>query len=621
MEKVISKLPSDRMLYVWPIESSMLHRIKPYLDQFGEIESMRLHVEDNFKYGYCLQFKTAKSVSAVLSKSSHVKIDNRNFKVRAGGSGNKPSLVPESLFEEPPDEGSSSNILAALNDDCLSAVFQHLELMDLTSAAQVCVHFQKLAQETFKIKFKILQLELKSKSISKITMKREEVEMILRNFSPVIQSLKVDSINFNIDDDSSFFMLPINSPYLRLISKYGLTQLRELELSNFKVKENPESEELRPLFSQLEKLHLHNCKFDESMRESFSACKKLKTFHFVGCEISSGIFIEQNFPKLEEARFINCSGLYESNLRNFMKLNPTLIKFSVTLNYHYSGLKDMDIIQLIYETLPHLTELEIDLRHYGCDLNRNIIYFGQMSALTVLKLGCGAEPVAKLLECLASNKAPIEHLNLRSADINDEIIAQVAKMKQIKILDLVNIYGELCDEHLIEIAKGLPQLEQLDLRDDKLFKYGNSYKVTISGLKAMLLYANNLSLINIESIESIKINVEAYQSMLTTIQNRSKEVKVLIKIKSYGKKSYVPESILAANREILYIDETIEEKPFQCTCGRSCFDSSNCICPGRDETYFRFLSDLDIVTSDERDLFQLDSKSISKYRCKNKNPF
>lgn len=259
----------------------------------------------------------AECANAALANVWH-RIGNRKVNVKAGHLHHQPDYIraPVNPLLLPPDQNSDSHILNALNDDCLREVFQKLNWIDLSKAAQVCVRFNQHAKVAFVGKYKDLNLKFLPNKYQ--TIKKKEAENLLQNFGEAIQSLDIDS-----------FILDLNVPFLRIASKY-CTKLKVLKLHSFDFKGN--LKKIRPLLQRLEELHFSDCECYYGMKFVLSNCLKLKVLRFNSCDMGQGAFIKQHFPKLEEASLNESYNFDESTLNSFIIQNPALMKLSINSN-------------------------------------------------------------------------------------------------------------------------------------------------------------------------------------------------------------------------------------------------------------------------------------------------
>lgn len=126
--------------------------IKDYFSGFGEVEFVR--VPDLI---YCpisrmpnrccglVQFNLPEAAAWAILQSTHL---ISNCRVES-----TPAHIQLQVYTAP-DQDSDKHILNALNDDCMRVIFKHLNLIDSTTAADVCV--QRTCQN--RIQSKILRI-------------------------------------------------------------------------------------------------------------------------------------------------------------------------------------------------------------------------------------------------------------------------------------------------------------------------------------------------------------------------------------------------------------------------------------------------------------------------------
>ncbi|XP_055297005.1 uncharacterized protein LOC129565798 [Sitodiplosis mosellana] len=534
-----------RTFYVSPIEEHITEdKIKKYFEDFGQVESVEIHANKSFQSCF-VRFKDVASATA-LNMRQH-RIENVEVNVRAADLSCQPDFQPLWI---PLDQDSASHILIVLDDDCLREIFKHLNQIDLSSAAEVCVRFNQQAKDTFAKKYKHLDLSYDDCSYME-EIKKDSVKCLLHNFGSTIYSLDVDERR-----------LQSGPNYQYLISMY-CTQLKKLKLSHFAV-----SIEVKPLLKMLEQLHFSWCDNLGDVENLLVICDELKVLRIEDCYVG-GTAIQRKFGKLEEFYFSN--NTYENNeLNRFIGLNPSLLKLSVTGNTDYSDLSET--ARLISQGLPKLLELEFQMFSTSHDFFQKL---GKFESLRVLKFNLYSRSATLLLKHLVENETPIEHLKLSDAKIDAEGIEYISQMKLLKIIDLSLTESKFTDEHFIKWAKDLSHLQELHLTELTSFDLDtdSSIKISTIGLKKMLSHAHKLTLLKLTSVHSISIDVDDYKAMLKTVGNRPEKVKLLFEITSDGDKVNVPDETLAANREVFYIDEHVEVKSIKDYDSDDCNDS------------------------------------------------
>lgn len=495
-----------------------MQNIRSILDcfeRFGEIEAVCIHSQHYLRYGF-VTFKMARCAEKACRHKFHffgknlvpVELENHWHQNE-----------PEDPLLTPPEPDSTQQILNKLDDDCLRAIFQFLNMIDLCNAAEVCKAFKQHAQEAFSSNYqdKIIQ---EFKSLSK-----HEVESLLSNFGPSIVKLDAKFNGIKHFCGQNDFLSKIQTK-CRNLKVLKLTEFCAFGL------------ELRPMFSKLERLSLAYCELNNEMLDLLSDCQKLKTLELDFCATESGDFINQKFPMLEEITLERMEG---TALSGFLTSNPTLKKFTA----RYCGSKFVANLP----NLPNLTQLEISYVDFEdeCDFQRIILFLGQLKSLQVLNIQLQSHLITPLVTSLATNKAPITHLMLSFGEFDDNTVVDgLSQLKQIEMLDLAHIEN-LTDDHLMDLAIELPELNELRLRHI-------SPSFGFIAIKKLVKYAKKLSFLGLESSHCIEIDVDDYKAVLKSVQRRPENVKLMIQIIADEYKVNVPEEMMNAHREWLYID-------------------------------------------------------------------
>lgn len=421
------------------------------------------------------------------------------------------------LIVSAPEHNSDSNILNALNDDCLREVFKYLNLLDLSNVSDVCTRFNYLSNELFPFRYKHLHLSHNSEFFGRPM----DVERLQRNFGSFIQSISVKTD----------------------VRTTGGFQGRLLIL--------------RPLLSKIKVLKLHGVGSSDELYGVLCVCMEIRTLHLDSFNLDKciGKSIKRRFKQLEEVKFREIIGIADSDLHHFIVSNPQLTSLSILRNHLIRPTK---AIRSIVKYLPKLECLEIDQISYYQNIDmfsanhfnfkQTILELSQLKHLKVLKLNFLLLPVGPLMRALVANAVPIEHLKLYLGEIDSNAINSISLMKQIKILEF-RVNG-LNDERLVEMVQQLPQLQEL-------YFEGMDEPTTI-GIKQILPNANQLTRLRLNYTHYITIDEKDYVTMLESIKNRPEPVKLTIEIINFGRKVLVPRSILLDNCKHLQIIEKIQ---------------------------------------------------------------
>lgn len=281
------------------------------------------------------------------------------------------------------------------------------------------------------------------------------------------------------------------------------------------------------------------------MLDLLNDCQQLQTLELNDCETESADFINQKLLMLEEITFKCMFDDFFDGIRSFLTSNPTLKKLKV-IN---CGSKFMNLFSQNQPNLTNLTQLEIsgdNFKDEG-DFQRAIVFLGQLKSLQVLNINFDLSSITPLITSLATNKAPITHLMLSFGNFDDNtVVDSLSQLKKIKKLDMANIEN-LTDEHLVDLAKELPELDELHL-SSITHSFGSI------AIRKMVNHAKKLSFLRLESSHCIEIDVDDYKAMLKSVQSRPEKVKLMIQIIADGYKVNVAEEMMNANSEWLHID-------------------------------------------------------------------
>lgn len=527
---------------------------------------MQINSKNDVHYGYVRVEMTAMDTKAVLSKTSHRIAD---FIVNISETNVPDDCLSAALcpLSVPPDQDATNHILV-LNDDCLRNVLQRLNLTDLCKAADVCVRFNQAAKYIFRTNYSadlttnysadFNTFNFANYATNILNLKLSDIETLLRNFGPAIESLEIDK---NLLGIGTFDRA---TDVICMISKY-CRNVKNMTISNVNL--NQEFKRLQPIFAQLEHFRMNEEEYDcfEKLQEMdatmaylLSVCDNLKTLHLERneCEIQNPLkCIVQKFPSLQEARIDFYSSVHDDILKKFFELNPTLKRLEMYLTDE--EVRPTRLFRWIGQHLVHLTELDI-YGKFDNDLENSVIEqrqndyqcLGRLSKLKVLKLNLCSLSVTPLIESLAANSIPIEHLEIVDGFFDNESIKNISKLKKIKILRL-SYSNNMTDDYLIELAKELPQLSELIL---EFFNcYEDTYISTI-GITQVILHANRLSLLDLGLMcIKIKIDIDDYNAILKSVQNRPTKTKLVIEFRSSAVKFDISETILHQNRDWINI--------------------------------------------------------------------
>lgn len=510
----------------------MKDQIIIYFEEFGLVNSVEIERESNADTHFALvEFKQVQTAGKILASNRMYRIADCNALVKAAD----PWLQPD-------------HILNALNDDCLRAILLQLNLLDLTSAANVCIRFNEQAKSVFSTKFK--------KKLNLNECSHQEAINSLQTFGALAQSIDVKSKTSNLSKSrheneilTAIAVCCTDAEEAALNNAEVSSNLKELILREFHfIIELPLYIKFDKALSKLERLSLDACYVRDNLNPVLSACAEMRAIHMQSCFLRCDSYFWPKLHKLDELQLIDVASLDYRSINGIVAMNPKLKKFSLV--HRYMNWKKT--LPSIVGKLRNLLEMELKVQVLvNDDFAEGIRCLGRLRSLKVLKIKLGSQSAAPLYDVITRNALPIEHMQLIDGKIDTGIINAMAEMKHLKVLELDNI-GGLTDEHMIELANGLgSRLEKLLLNGD------TAEELTTIGLKKMLKSATKLSLLTLESTK-ITIDAHDYKTILGTLQKRQENVKLVIEITGVRGQIDVSDSIQMENRHIFYIHQKFD---------------------------------------------------------------
>ncbi|XP_031623767.1 uncharacterized protein LOC116341054 [Contarinia nasturtii] len=301
-----------------------------------------------------------------------------------------------------------TNQLLALNDDCLYAVFQNLNIESLCHTANVCKRMRSVAEQVFHRYFRNscfvvdenqYQWSMSPENsnymsgniINKTVLRRILCKFghLMTTFDPVIGFY--DHLGIKCDD----------------ILKYSSENLNHLRLRGITIS----SEELAPIMPRLKFLGLNDC------------------------EIDYPEVLMHHFPKLKhlDLRYTN---IRPDTLANILRLNPQLKYLEMR------GLNDSEFISVITENAKDLEKLKFEFC-YGWkprdDHVNDILLFSKLKKLKVfefiqVKYASIAKSGKLLIKSFANENIAIEELSLGGFSFDADDITNLANQKALRYL-------------------------------------------------------------------------------------------------------------------------------------------------------------------------------------------
>lgn len=340
-----------------------------------------------------------------------------------------------------PNEEAQENILNALNDVTLQAIFElpELNLYDLLIIASVCRRFKQIANKAFQSRYD----NGKTMQFGDDFQDAADIEELFRCFGESMTSIDLIN-NHYISKEFVIHLLIMHCPNVielawcaddiqEEIVQHIRPLLENIQMLDITYKANPLI--LADLFDmnvyyRLEKLTIH-------------------TDHLI-------LPHRVNFPHLTEVYFDADDSPALGTIRDFFKCNQQIEK--ITLNYCRFGFGLENIIRFT----PNLTHLILD--RYGDD-SSSCACFERLCRLETLEVRVFRDStgykIPMILRALSDGNVRLKNLLIFNiiANIEESLIYEICQMKSIE-----NLRTEFVDEaQLMQLVTGLDQLKRIEI--------------------------------------------------------------------------------------------------------------------------------------------------------------
>lgn len=376
---------------------------------------------------------------------------------------------------------ASTTSILNLSDVCLLAVFQYLNVQDLSTVADVCSRFRAVAKTSFD-QSKRSRLEFPDDfEYSHVSETLLKIPGVLRNFGSYITEIRVSSWGMRERLRSRY-----ESELVDLLTKYCCGTLITLELFNFKLK--PENVlKLRPVFEGLQKLELHCETFPKLSKSWFPKLRELKYYDSGERDFYKEYSkLVQSYYKLEKIALIKLYGITDDDIQNILKCNPKLKEIELCRCKFLSAIT----LRAIAEQAPEIEKLDLKLK-FNEHLNRYTNYFSGMPNLTSLVLNLEfPDPHYVSLVCeISEARMPLKYFRVHNQRMKEDrdaarsFIDAILALNKLETLILVDFDG-LNAKDINRFCKHLKHLTVLYLEDvvpltvDEILKLvGNAKKL------------------------------------------------------------------------------------------------------------------------------------------------
>lgn len=393
------------------------------------------------------------------------------------------------------EEIANTSTILSLNDDCLREICDYLNLTDLCAFSDVCGRFKQNGQAKFR--------SLKMKSVDRdLWTKLPDVTKysLLRNFGQSITSLVAVALKRN------------NEYLVLMIIRYCGEALKALILHRFRLNAYL-GERLLSLISCLEKFGIVECHCQPSFCERlpFHSPNLLELqFKFEYYSQYSNVFVHgglpQTFPKLQTLSFVD---LEIKDLKRF------LIKNQQVRTIHLESMNgNEEHFALIAEHLPTIENVAMVVsKRWNMENHSNLRKFSALKSL--LLKSHRYTNVENILRKMASEKVPIENLQLMKCPCNQDLLAQIQNFEKLKTLRLIDI-DDISLKNVVAICKNLDELIEL--------QYRSAGVCTSLELLALIRSAKKLQKLHFENKNrKMGIDADVFMKIVDTVRTRRNE--------------------------------------------------------------------------------------------------
>ncbi|XP_055322566.1 uncharacterized protein LOC129578285 [Sitodiplosis mosellana] len=444
----------------------------------------------------------------------------------------EPANKHSKLSDETEESQPQIDSLLILNNDCLHAVFEHLNIESLCNVANVCKRFRPITEQVFRCCHT-------SVHFSKYNTKISVLRRALYKFGHLITDFScISRYDYNHFD---------------AVIKFCSNNLEKLSLYNAEIT----SEGLETLMPRLKYLKLYECRFDyhlysHDLSGVFSNCPELEVLIFDMLDEDGDekcTFLKRHFPKLKQLEF-ECVKVNPDDLREILGLNPQLKRL------HTMTFTNDEFIDAIAEYTKDLEVLEISGgRGYVKQRDQSaegLLRLGALKKLKKLFLNISSYKkyrVHRLANEFSKKNIPIETLELTACSIISKDFISLTNLKTLQRVYLAKV-ERATDADLITLATELPLLSNLTLS----FEYTKEIKITANGLASMIELGKRLKYIGFNGFHQVQLNEAAYELWLKLARSSGREETLVIKMDKYGETSFiVPSHILQENEAQLKI--------------------------------------------------------------------
>ncbi|XP_037052190.1 uncharacterized protein LOC119085812 [Bradysia coprophila] len=418
--------------------------------------------------------------------------------------------------------------LTGLNDDCLRSIFREVGIRTLWSLANVCLRFNDLAKEVFRLKYKDSEIQSFDVSMND-PISLPQFEASLKTFGSSIRQLRIGSECEERQLTDVLLQIDRNCP-----------NIKSLSMPYVAIGSDTISLECRSVFSRLESLYINfsgdNTNYSDILQKKVLpkltsltvSVEKYEHEHLESC------FAPENNWQLEQLNILT---------EGEIALNTTGTETPMLSSSH--------LFPLICERYANISILNIEFDHADDNFQTNVLQLGRLKRLRNLRLDFNGNDPSPLLDAILQNGIQLKLLNIYNGVIGNDAMVLLSRFETLHKLEIVSSHYD--EDDLIQLVKELPTLSQLIISLDYI---PSSAANMIDTITSIISNGKNLSHLNVmvnKFSEITSIGTNDYNAILKIVEQRVVPVVNLTVIITgfYGPKNVAHYITIASSPELL----------------------------------------------------------------------
>lgn len=460
-------------------------------------------------------------------------------------------------------EASGATTILDLNDDCLLALFEHFDLLDLCAVADVCSRFQTIAKACFDhSKRNTLNvpedLWCRHKAVNVVLLKTSRV---LRIFGSFITEINEDHLcvdeNLQPEYESEFF---------NLLLQYCCGTLTKLKVEGHFAPETVRN--LQPLFKTLHKLVILSCGSIPDLPPSwFPELRELELELIDDHNYSHDIVhLDQFYHKLNRISFKYVDGITDDDIEKFLMCSPKLKEIELC---ECSDLESRTVGAIA----EHATEIEKLNLTLCFDDYIGFFNYDKLRNLRSLELNltCSKEKYMHdtdysitIIEAIIDAEIPLKHLSLeglwkgREAYVEGNLHHSIQVLSKLQTLETLKLSTseDLTVSDIMFICKHLKELTELQLDRIRALTTEDILILLKNVEKLKLLLLIDVTLVR-HVPESFKFDAKVFEKILEIVKNRAEKSRLEICLDEGVYNVNIPDYLRETHKDSVTVNENI----------------------------------------------------------------